>query len=174
MCFRKCSEILRMIMYPLMTQHQAPNVCCLIVESQLRVWCWARSLVERWKLRIKSDVHGPACRSFKPSWEMRDNYWSGPKVHSGFSIWCYKKPKWPFWSTQCKEITLSRVWIHRIWKGTVSTVRFDFFLHVSNHRTQCFLARLEIGCQGNPTKQKISPGGRGWGWGLTEEMGGRN
>ena len=29
-----------------------------------------------------------------------------------------------------------------------------------NQRTQCFLARLEIGCQGNPTKQKISPPGK--------------
>ena len=28
--------------------------------------------MERWKLCIKSDVHGPACGSFKSSWEMRE------------------------------------------------------------------------------------------------------
>lgn len=161
MCFRKCSRVSEWSCIPWWLN---TKLKCLLLslESQLGVWCWARSLVERWKLCTRNLM----CTAL-PVGALN------PAGRQETTIGVAQKPTWPFWSTQCKEITLSRVWIHRIWKGTVSTVRFDFFfLHVSNHRTQCFLARLGIGCQGNPAKQKISPGGRDEAGDSQEEMGG--
>ena len=79
-----------------------------------------------------------------------------------------------------KEATLSAVRYTGLLKGTVLIVMFDF-LHVLNHKAQCFLARLEIGMPGQRYKAEDKstgwprkPGVRGWGWALTVETGGRN